>query len=275
YSWHDLTASADMTTSPLWVAQYTTAPCPDIPVPWTKWLIWQYTSTGSVAGVPGMTLDVDQFNGTLDDLRAFTVGCPRGDGVCSGDETVATCPADCHPCGVIATAGGEVDDGDACFSAGGPDPYLRHVTTAGEGGDLIWTHATAAASQVSFAQWDLVFETAGRYRVEVYTAKPWATSKQAAYGVQASGALMSVTIDQSAVGGWQSLGEFDFAAGGGQWVHLGDNTGEPASENAQLVFDAVRLTRADEAKSEGGGCSGCTSGSGAGGLVALALSIAL
>jgi GH25 family lysozyme M1 (1,4-beta-N-acetylmuramidase) len=74
YSWHDLTASADMTTSPLWVAQYTSAACPNIPVPWPRWTFWQYTPTGSVAGIPGSNLDLDVFNGTIDQLRAFTLG---------------------------------------------------------------------------------------------------------------------------------------------------------------------------------------------------------
>ena len=54
-----------------------------------------------------------------------------------------------------------------------------------------------------------------------------------------------VPIDQTAVDGFQSLGEFDFAAGGGQLIHLGDNTGEAGSLNVQLVFDNVRLTRLD------------------------------
>jgi GH25 family lysozyme M1 (1,4-beta-N-acetylmuramidase) len=274
YSWHDLTASADMTGSPLWVAQYTSAPCPDIPVPWTKWLMWQYTATGSIDGVPGMTLDLDQFNGTLDDLRGFTVGGTCGDGVCSGDETVATCPMDCQPCGVIPADGGIVDDGDACFSGGGPDQYLRKVTTAGEGGDLIWTHATAAAAQVSFGQWDLFLAEAGRYKVEVYTDHAYATSTQAAYGVQANGALAMVTIDQSAIDGWQSLGDFDFAQGGGQWVHLADNTGESATLDAQLVFDAVRLTRLDAPVPPDHSGGGCAAGGG-GWLAALVIACGL
>lgn len=52
----------------------------------------------------------------------------------------------------------------------------------------------------------------------------------------------NVTLDQTAVDGWQSLGEFDFAQGPHQYVQLGDNTGEPGSAMIQLVFDAVRLT---------------------------------
>ncbi len=59
---------------PLWDAQYG-VPCPDIPAPWTTWNIWQTDGTASVDGVPdGDTVDLDTFNGTLDDLHAFISG---------------------------------------------------------------------------------------------------------------------------------------------------------------------------------------------------------
>ena len=243
YSWHDLTGSADLTSSPLWVAQYTRAPCPNIPVPWTRWLFWQYSATGSVPGIPGMTLDVNVFNGTLDDLRAFTMPAVCGDGRCSTDETADSCALDCQPCGIIGADGGVIDDGDACFVAGGPAPYLRHIAGAGADDDLIWTHATDSEAEANFAQWNLHFEAAGRYRVEAYTAQAYAGSTRAGYLIEAAGATTAVTIDQAAVDGWQSLGELEFAAGGGQSIHLGDNTGEPLADDAQLVFDAIRLTR--------------------------------
>lgn len=37
---------------PLWLAAYRTTP-PRTPAPWAAWTIWQYTSSGSVPGVPG------------------------------------------------------------------------------------------------------------------------------------------------------------------------------------------------------------------------------
>jgi len=242
YSWPDLTGGADFTTSPLWIAQYTSAACPNIPDPWTHWLFWQYTASGTSPGVANAALDVDTFNGTYDDLVAFANGPPA-------------------PCGVIGYGGGEIDDGDACFVAGGPATTLRQVA-AGEGGDLIWTHATNAADEANFAQWDLYFETGGAYQVEAYTDHAYATSKQAGYRVHAAGGEVVATIDQSAVDGWQSLGTFTFAAGGGQSIHLGDNTGEPSTDQAQLVFDAIRLTRVDTGSVQatavvhvdGGGC---------------------
>jgi len=243
YSWPELTGSADQTASPLWVAQYTSAPCPNIPAPWTRWMFWQTSATGSVPGIPGANLDLNVYNGTLDDLRAFTQPGSCGDNVCSGDETPTTCERDCAPCGTIDSDGGVIDDGDACFLTGGPARYLRQITSVGDGGDLIWTYATAADDELSFGQWNLHFEAAGRYRVEAYTAHAYAGSTRAAYEVSARGASTMVTLDQTAVDGWQPLGDFDFAAGGNQSIHLGDNTGESSADKRQLVFDAVRLTR--------------------------------
>ncbi len=221
YSWPTLTGGADVTTSPLWIAQYTTAACPDIPDPWTQWLFWQDSDTGVVNGVTSSQLDLDLFNGTLADLQAFTIGGGT-------------------PCGVIDASGGMIDDSDPCFTPGGPSAYMRHVTDAGEDDTLYWTHTTQAAEEANYGEWDLDFAVAGAYRVEAYTAAAYATSQAADYRIQASGALQSVTIDQTAVDGWQPLGDIAFAAGGSQWIQLGDNTGEAAQK--QLVFDAIRFT---------------------------------
>ncbi len=254
YSWPTLTGGYDVTTSPLWIAQYTSAACPDIPDPWTQWLFWQDTDTGTVDGVAGTAdHDLDVFDGTLADLQAFTMAGTCGDGTCSGSEDSDSCPMDCPPCGVIGDSF-EIDDGDACFVSGGPPAYLRHVTDAGEQGDLIWTHATDAAAEANFAQWILYFSGDGTYQVDVYTAHAYATSHQAKYVVHSGAAAdQDVVLDQSAADGWQSLGTFDFAAGGEQWIHLGDNTGEPSSAQAQLVFDAVRFTQLDGSGSDGSG----------------------
>jgi len=222
YSWPDLTGSADETTSPLWIAQYTTAACPNIPAPWAQWMFWQHSDTGTVNGVTSSQLDLNVFNGTLDQLQAFAAGSAA------------------PPCGTIAATGGTVDDADACFTPGGPSAYMRHVTDAGNNGSLYWTHTTQGASEANYGQWNLYLASAGTYHVEVYTAAAYATSHAADYVVQANGAMQSVTIDQTAVDGWQALGDIQFAAGGDQWINLGDNTGEASQQ--QLVFDAVRLT---------------------------------
>ena len=89
------------------------------------------------------------------------------------------------PCGTIDAAGGVIDNGDACFTGGGPATGLRSVTTAGYNTNLLWTHTTSLASEQNYAEWSLDFEAAGRYRVEVYTAAAFAQSKQAGYVVHA------------------------------------------------------------------------------------------
>lgn len=54
---------------PLWLAQY--GPRADkIPKPWKKYTIWQYSETGSVAGIEGHC-DLNVFDGTLDELKAL------------------------------------------------------------------------------------------------------------------------------------------------------------------------------------------------------------
>jgi lysozyme len=217
YSWQDYTGNANLTSSPLWHAQYTSAACPNIPTPWTRWLFWQHSSTGTVPGVLGEPTDMNVFDGTLDELRAFADAAPA-------------------PCGVIDPAGGEIDDTHPCFSAGGPTATLRHAD------DLIWTRATSSEYISNFAVWQLVFAEAGHYRVEVHTSASYADSHLAKYKVRAAGELQTIVVDQ-AVDGWQSLGELAFDAGDDQFVELDDNTGEMNGE--RLVFDRVRVTRLD------------------------------
>jgi hypothetical protein len=179
------------------------------------------------------------------------------------------------PCGTIGPTGGMIDDGDPCFAARGPTTGLHRESSSGMNNSLIWTRATAVAYEQNYAEWTLEFVEAGRYKVEVYTASAFAQSKQARYEVVANGTAHEVVIDQTAVDGYQTLGELDFAMGGDQFVHLGDNTAE--TSRPQIVFDAVRLTRVGPTDDDGGGAaddpgpgdddddvspSGCATGSG-------------
>jgi lysozyme len=59
--------ATELGTQPLWLAHYTTQ-CPSIPGPWVRWTFWQYTDTGHVPGIGG-AVDLDVFDGTLEDLR--------------------------------------------------------------------------------------------------------------------------------------------------------------------------------------------------------------
>jgi uncharacterized protein (TIGR03382 family) len=245
YFWRDSVGGANVLPSALFHAQYTTAACPDIAAPWTTWAFWQYTSTGTVNGISG-GVDVDRWNGTMAELQGFL-----------GNGNAA-------PCGTIDATGGVIDDGDACFEEGGPLDYMRQVSTAGDEGDLIWTHTTDSATEANYGQWNLNFAAAGKYKVEVYTAAAFAQSKQAKYVVHGV-AETTAMIDQTAADGWQTLGDYDFAAGDQQWIHLSDNTGEPGTGNTQLVFDAVRLTPSDMSGDGSGSGSGSDGTGGDGG----------
>ncbi len=72
YYWDPFVASSYFPQNgyPLWHAQYTSASCPNINDRWHDWLMWQYTSSGSVPGIGGR-VDRNVFNGSLEDLRNF------------------------------------------------------------------------------------------------------------------------------------------------------------------------------------------------------------
>ncbi|MDQ0046490.1 lysozyme [Paenibacillus polymyxa] len=57
----------------LWVARYSTTQKPTAVPAWNNWWAWQYSSTGSVPGIRGQ-VDLDEYNGTIDELRASLGG---------------------------------------------------------------------------------------------------------------------------------------------------------------------------------------------------------
>ena len=59
----DLFAQCD-----LWVANYTTAPTPALPRCWSNWLLWQYTSSGTVTGINGR-VDMNRWRGEVRTYR--------------------------------------------------------------------------------------------------------------------------------------------------------------------------------------------------------------
>ncbi len=271
YFWRDQVGAPDQTASPLWHAQYSSTACPTIPPPWQDWAFWQYSSSGTVNGITG-NVDMNRFNGTRAELEALLMG--------GGGGATASCDK-------LPAEGGTIDDGDGCFVGGGPAGSMRHVATAGEGGDLVWTHTTGDATEANFGQWNLDLTEGGRYQVEVYTATAFAQSKHARYTIHAKGADHDFIVDQSAADGWQPVGEVELAAGGDQWVHLADNTGELLSGNVQLAFDAVRITRiasgpggaaggGDDTMDPGvsGGCNAGGASSSAGLAIALGVLVA-
>lgn len=54
---------------PLWVAEYGVS-TPKIPSGWESWTFWQYSQSGTIAGISG-NVDLDTFSGTLEELRTL------------------------------------------------------------------------------------------------------------------------------------------------------------------------------------------------------------
>jgi lysozyme len=65
-----LASSKELANYPLWVAHYTTAPKPDVPLPWHIWTFWQHSDKGTIGGVKGF-VDMNWFNGSLAQLELF------------------------------------------------------------------------------------------------------------------------------------------------------------------------------------------------------------
>jgi MYXO-CTERM domain-containing protein len=189
---------------------------------------------------------VDEFLQARTDEQCGTCG----DGVCGGGEDFDDCPDDCPPCAWIGPEGATFDDVGPCFTYGGDSTYWTVQNDAGHDGSLRWTHATDSEMVDNWGRWSFAFEEAGTYRVEVWIDDVWGMTQQAAYQLVNAGASSTIVLDQQAASGWASLGEHDFAAGGGQSLYLADNTGEPFAQMIPIAFDAVRLVR------QGGGTEG-------------------
>jgi lysozyme len=57
---------------PLWIAEYGVQ-SPSLPAGWASWTFWQFSESGTVAGVSG-SVDLDVFNGSIAELKALA-GC--------------------------------------------------------------------------------------------------------------------------------------------------------------------------------------------------------
>jgi lysozyme len=76
YFWNDNVVTDEFSDHPLWIAHYTTG-CPNLPTVWNNWAMWQYSSTGSVAGISG-NVDLNFFNGSMADLHDLAGDGYRG-----------------------------------------------------------------------------------------------------------------------------------------------------------------------------------------------------
>ncbi len=182
-------------------------------------------------------------------------------------------PAACAP---IPADGRTIDETDSCFRKQGT-PTSWYPGDRGMAGACLFTYATDEAEPDNQATWELRVEAPGRYRVEVYTdGGDLGQTRKARYVVTHSGGTTEVRIDQTAVDGFQSLGDFELVDGKPFSVTLGDNTGEPYSSSAKvgIMFDAVRVGLAPEDDGDDGE-GGCATGGGgsSGSLVLVGLGL--
>jgi GH25 family lysozyme M1 (1,4-beta-N-acetylmuramidase) len=246
YFWQDNVQSDAFSEYPLWIPNWGVS-CPNIQTQWSEWSFWQISDNGSIPGISG-DVDEDLFNGNIDDLYAFAVGEPVcGDGYCTGAEAHETCPEDCPICENIPEEGRIIDDDDLCFLAGGAAQYIRHEDDAGYGGALKWSKTWVTDEVENYGHWLLNFDEPGDYLVEVYTDGAYAEWADAKYEILHDGNIDVVTLDQTAVDGWQELGEFNFTAhiptgDGQQWLYIEDRVDDEAQAGMQFVLDAIRIT---------------------------------
>lgn len=149
----------------------------------------------------------------------------------------------------IKSSGGIVDDTDECFTRTVSNNYFS--TNAGYGSSLQFAYVNGGSAAAS-GTWNLTLESAGTYEVLAYVdQKVGALTGNAPYKIRAKGVEKNVKVKLAGKNGWVSLGKFDFAAGGDQWVKLTDATGEQySSGNQRVVFDAIQLSPASSCKDQ-------------------------
>lgn len=136
-------------------------------------------------------------------------------------------------------ADGVIDQRTACYLAGGDPRYWRRVED-GYDDDREWTATTASAAASNFARWLIRPGRAVQLQLDVYLRGGTATG--AVYEIVHDGRTDRVTLDQSVIDGFVSLGDFAFTGDGTEYVQLADNTGTSAQ---QLAFDALRALPLD------------------------------
>lgn len=167
-----------------------------------------------------------------------------GEGFWDTSDRCTTLPAD-----------GIIDQRSNCYTAGGDPRYWRRVDS-GYASTSEWTGTTAAATQANFGRWTVKTGRAARFHVDVHLdGGANGTTTMAKYKIVHAGVTDTVMVDQTLATGFVSLGEYDFAGTGAEYVELGDNTGEAGSLDKQVQFDAVRVLPLDDGpEDDGGGC---------------------
>jgi hypothetical protein len=156
-------------------------------------------------------------------------------------------PAHCvaePSCQTIPPPGGILESDGPCAWRFGSDTWWREESV-GHDGHLYWTNAWTSAEPSEWAWWQMDFEQAGEYLLEVWVDATFGVYDHARYEVVADGQSSVVYLDQGAAAGWRELGAYPFAQGGAQFLAVYDNTPQSVPSDQHIVVDAIRLTRLD------------------------------
>ena len=108
---------------------------------------------------------------------------------------------------------------------------------------MLWTFVNGGTTS-NYARWTPSLPSNGTYTVSVYVPSNNATSQQAKYRIYHGGSSDYAYVNQNAYSNaWVSLGRFNFTGAGGEYVELGDGTGESYSTRRKIGVDAVKFTK--------------------------------
>ncbi|MDY0000216.1 MAG: phosphodiester glycosidase family protein [Polyangia bacterium] len=154
-------------------------------------------------------------------------------------------PAHCvsqAPCLTIPPPGTILDSDGPCAWRFGSAAYWRSEQV-GHGGQLYWTNAWTSDRPSEWGWWQLHFEEAGDYLLELWVDETFGVFESTRYELVAGGQSIDLSLDQGAASGWRELGTYAFDAGGEQYLAVFDNTGQSVPADQHIAFDALRLTR--------------------------------
>jgi len=179
--WNTCAASKTLVQDPLWVAAYTTAASPPLPVGWSTWAIWQYTSVGTVPGIPtSRGTDLDDFNS-----RAVPVFNP-GNQLATTTKAVAPVAT-----GMLGVAGRAAP----AYTATGLPPGL---TIGGATGKIAGTPTTAGTYHVKVTAKSGTLAGAASFTWTVYLLRP--TNAFGSVHLDLAGKCLTDAGNSSAVG---------------------------------------------------------------------------
>lgn len=130
-----------------------------------------------------------------------------------------------------------VDDGDQGFVRTGGTTWLSGY---GIGGDLVWASPVDGQAD-ALVEWLPDLPSGGRYEVQVFCPREYATFRYAQYEVGTPAGSVPVMLDQSLhQGRWASLGVYTLEPDGSAYLRLSNVAIEPPGVNELVGFDAAR-----------------------------------